>query len=121
MVSLLSRSHWKTDQVISVDTHTNVSDSRHHTTRFHRGHLHAALLKHVSKKSIHLGKTISRAEASVNGVSLHFEDGTSAHGDILIGADGIKSVCHRRFFLQTTLKHRPEGQAVIYAGIQAAV
>ncbi|KAJ5155996.1 hypothetical protein N7492_008799 [Penicillium capsulatum] len=89
--------HWKTDQVISVDTHTNVPNPRHHTTRFHRGHLHAALLKHVPEQSIHLGKKISGAEASKDGVSLHFEDGASAHGDILIGADGIKSAVRQSF------------------------
>lgn len=78
---------------MSTDTHSNVSDPRHHTTRFHRGHVHAALLEHVPKESIHLGKKIARAEADEAVVSLYFEDGSSAHGDILIGADGIRSVC----------------------------
>ena len=54
--------------------------------------MHSALLEHVRKESIHLGKKITRAEADEAGVSLYFEDGTSAHGDILIGADGIRSV-----------------------------
>lgn len=85
-------SHWKTEQVISVDTHTNVPNPRHHTTRFHRGHLHAALLEHVPRKSIHLEKKLTHVEAHQNGVILHFEDGSSAQGDILIGADGIRSV-----------------------------
>lgn len=40
-----------------------------------------------------MGKPIARAEADEAGVSLYFEDGSSAHGDILIGADGIRSVC----------------------------
>lgn len=87
-----SPSHWKTDQVISVDTHTDVPDPRHHTTRFHRGHLHAALLEHVPRNIIHLNKRVKRAEATHHGVSLHFEDGSSAHGHVLIGADGIRSV-----------------------------
>lgn len=78
---------------MSTDTHTNVPDPRHHTTRFHRGHVHSALLEHVPKESIHLGKKIACAEANQDGVSLYFEDGSSAHGDILIGADGIRSVC----------------------------
>ncbi|CRL22116.1 Aromatic-ring hydroxylase-like [Penicillium camemberti] len=89
--------HWKTDQVVSTDTHSNVSDLRHHTTRFHRGHVHSALLEHVPKESIHLGKKIARAEADEAGVSLYFEDGTSAHGDILIGADGIRSSVRQSF------------------------
>ncbi|KAL2803127.1 hypothetical protein BJX63DRAFT_425535 [Aspergillus granulosus] len=89
--------HWKTNQVISVDTHRNVADPRHHTTRFHRGHLHSALLEHVPQESIHLGKKLVRAEATQTGVSLHFKDGSSVHGDILIGADGIKSTVRQSF------------------------
>ncbi|KAJ5608974.1 hypothetical protein N7528_009541 [Penicillium herquei] len=96
--------HWKTDQVISVDTHTNVPDSRHHTTRFHRGHLHSALLEHVPRQSIHLGKKIIHAEITDNGVSLHFEDGTKAYGDILIGADGIKSRVRQSFVPEYKLR-----------------
>ncbi|KAJ5735214.1 uncharacterized protein N7483_000339 [Penicillium malachiteum] len=96
--------HWKTDQVISVDTHTNVPDPRHHTTRFHRGHLHSALLEHVPRQSIHLGKKIINAEITDNGVSLHFEDGTKAYGDILIGADGIKSRVRQSFVPEYKLR-----------------
>jgi salicylate hydroxylase len=84
--------HWKTNQVVSVDTHTNVPESHHQTTRFHRGHVHAALLAHVPKASINLNKRIASAESSVNGVTLHFEDGSSAQGDLLIAADGLRSV-----------------------------
>ncbi|KAM3560070.1 hypothetical protein ARSEF4850_003838 [Beauveria asiatica] len=61
------------------------------TTRFHRGHLHAALLAHVPRCSIHLGKSVVRAEASEEEAVLFFSDGTEAHGDLLIAADGIRS------------------------------
>lgn len=92
-VSLLNPCrHWKSNQIVSVDTHTKVSDRRHLTTRFHRGHLHAALLGHVPKSSIHLNKRIARADVNQNDAVLFFEDGTEAHGDILIAADGIRSV-----------------------------
>lgn len=94
--------HWQTNQVVSVDTHTNVPDRRHQTTRFHRGHVHAALIAHVPKSSIHLSKRVKRAEVDNNGVTLLFEDGSSAQGDILIGADGIRSV---RSFPQSPLHH----------------
>ncbi|KAK1237270.1 hypothetical protein MKX08_002895 [Trichoderma sp. CBMAI-0020] len=90
--------HWKTNQVVSVDTFGNVPDPRHQTARFHRGHIHAALAKHIPKEWIHLNKKISHAESNNDGVVLHFEDGSSAHGDILIGADGIRSQVRAAFF-----------------------
>ncbi|TFB00105.1 hypothetical protein CCMA1212_008325 [Trichoderma ghanense] len=90
--------HWKTNQVVSVDTFSHVSDYRHQTTRFHRAHLHAALLEHVPKDRIHLNKKISRAKADDDGVALYFEDGTSAEGDILLGADGIRSQVRGSFY-----------------------
>jgi len=34
---------------------------------------------------------------SADGVELHFADGTSARGDLLIGADGLKSVVRKQF------------------------
>lgn len=85
--------HWKTNKVIHQDYFADVTVRHHETARFHRGHLHAALLEHVSSERIHLGKTVVSADASNDKVTLHFADGTSAHGDILVGADGIHSVC----------------------------
>lgn len=84
---------------MSIDTHANVASRRHQTTRFHRAHLHAALLSHVAKSSIQLNKRIIRAEANSHEAVLFFQDGTEAHGDLLIAADGIRSVrsnsmCH---------------------------
>ncbi|KAK3373159.1 hypothetical protein B0T24DRAFT_575425 [Lasiosphaeria ovina] len=41
---------------------------------------------------IQWGKRVTRIENSDDGVSVQFEDGGSAHGDILVGADGINSI-----------------------------
>ncbi|GAB1207822.1 hypothetical protein APSETT445_006557 [Aspergillus pseudonomiae] len=83
--------HWKTNEVIHQDYFADVSLRRHETARFHRGHLHAALLEHVPLERIHLGKTVVSADTSHDKVTLHFADGTSTQGDVLIGADGIHS------------------------------
>ncbi|KAJ5318868.1 uncharacterized protein N7506_011572 [Penicillium brevicompactum] len=111
--------HWKTDQVVSIDTHANVPDPRHHTTRFHRGHVHSALLEHVPPEKIHLNKKIKRAEASQDGVALYFEDGSSAHGDILIGADGIRSSVRQSFI--PDYKLRFSGKVFMRATFDAAL
>lgn len=41
---------------------------------------------------IQWGKRVQRIEHDDQGVAVYFEDGTSAQGDILVGADGVKSV-----------------------------
>ena len=41
---------------------------------------------------IQWGKRVSRVQEDDEGVVVFFEDGTSAKGDFLVGADGIKSV-----------------------------
>lgn len=42
--------------------------------------------------SIQWGKRLRRVEEQEKRVTVHFEDGTSASGDILVGADGLNSV-----------------------------
>ncbi len=41
---------------------------------------------------IQWGKRVKRIEHDDEGASVYFEDGTSAKGDILVGADGINSI-----------------------------
>lgn len=66
----------------------------HRTARFHRAHLHGALLSHVPKENVKLGKKISSINTEGKGVDLGFEDGSTATADLVIGADGIRSVSH---------------------------
>lgn len=71
----------------------NVEERLHQTARFHRGHLHGALLGHVPVENVKLGKKISEVNVDEGkGVEMVFEDGTSATADLVIGADGIRSV-----------------------------
>ncbi|TWB23777.1 FAD binding domain-containing protein [Nitrospirillum amazonense] len=44
---------------------------------------------------IHFAKAIDRYESSDQGVTAHFSDGTSVTGDMLVGADGIRSTVRR--------------------------
>ncbi|CZR65806.1 related to salicylate 1-monooxygenase [Phialocephala subalpina] len=90
--------HWKTGEVIGNDKHDNVNERLHRTARYHRGHLHGALLDNVPKEMIHLGKKAVGVDVFGDGVTLRFEDGTTAQADILIGADGLKSAV-RQFFV----------------------
>ena len=58
-----------------------------------RGHLHGALRREALNRGIRIegGKRLVSAATSERGVIARFADGTEAHGDLLIGADGIHS------------------------------
>lgn len=60
----------------------------------HRADLHQILVKafqSMSPDSIRLNATVSDYVEDSDGVTLHLGDGSSATGDVLIGADGLKS------------------------------
>jgi 2-polyprenyl-6-methoxyphenol hydroxylase-like FAD-dependent oxidoreductase len=57
----------------------------------HRAELQQALLAALPRDCIHLGHEFERLEASAGGVTAHFAGGRAASGDVLIGADGLRS------------------------------
>ncbi|KAM5385188.1 hypothetical protein ACJZ2D_001149 [Fusarium nematophilum] len=89
--------HWKTGEVIDHDEHHDVKDERHFTTRYHRAHLHKALYDNLPSDIVHFGKKLTDIKAGEEGVTLFFQDGTTAKADIAIGSDGIHSVVRKTF------------------------
>ncbi len=59
--------------------------------------------------SFHPGKTVGSYEETSDGVTVLFTDGTKTQGDVLVGADGIRSAVRRQRLPATT---------VIDAGVQ---
>ncbi|KIM94710.1 hypothetical protein OIDMADRAFT_60487 [Oidiodendron maius Zn] len=97
--------HWKTNEVIGMDVHENVNEYLHYTARYHRAHLHQALLENVPRDIIHLKKKLVSAKANPNdGVVLEFQDETIATADILLGADGLRSGVRGAFVPDVVLK-----------------
>jgi len=72
--------------------------------------LYRALLDALPAPSYRLGKTLRRVEQDSAGVTAIFADGTRERGDLLIGADGIRSTVRTQFL--------PDVQPV-YAGYVA--
>ncbi len=68
--------------------------------QLHRADLHemlAAKAMSLKPNVVNLNKRAVRFSEDDNGVELFFADGTSAKGDVLVGADGLKSVVRAQF------------------------
>ncbi|MGI5519961.1 FAD-dependent monooxygenase [Micromonospora sp. CA-259024] len=64
-----------------------------------RSHLHRVLTDAVGADRVRLGARCTGYTEDADGVTAHFADGSTAHGDVLIGADGLRSV------VRGTLRH----------------
>jgi salicylate hydroxylase len=67
--------------------------------QLHRADLHDALasrVRELSPSAIVLNKRVVSFSEDADGVQVQFSDGTSAHGSLLIGADGLKSAVRRQ-------------------------
>ena len=58
----------------------------------HRGDLHGVLARVVEPGAIRFGHRLRAIEETSTGVRLTFENGESARADLLIGADGVRSL-----------------------------
>lgn len=67
----------------------------------HRGKLHLLLFEAARERlgdsRVHTGARVVGFDQDAAGVALHLADGRGAHGDILVGADGIHSTIRARF------------------------
>ena len=60
-----------------------------------RSVLHGALLSAVDPQALRLSSEAARFTLDETGVTLYFADGRSERGDVLVGADGVRSVIRR--------------------------
>ena len=64
----------------------------------HRAHLHECLYDGLPPGTVHLDTRIAALAAGADGVRVDTESGEVFTGDVLIGADGIRSTVRARFF-----------------------
>lgn len=98
--------HWLSRGYLSGDIVNQFAIGEDHESRhgfpycmMHRADLHRLLVETVrslDKQAIRLGAKATGYSETATGVSLKLEDGSVHHGDVLIGADGVKSVIRRQ-------------------------
>lgn len=74
----------------------------------HRAKLQDCLIRQMKPETLHLGKRTVSLSQSESGVTASFEDGSEATGDVLIGADGIRSRVRTSLFGE--VQYRYSGQ-----------
>ncbi|OWA00825.1 monooxygenase [Streptomyces sp. CS113] len=72
------------------------------THLIHRGDFIDALMGALPEGMVHLGHKLESIEDKGQGAVLTFADGTSVEADLVVGADGIKSVVRHQLF-----NHKP--------------
>ncbi|TWV53509.1 FAD-dependent monooxygenase [Streptomyces misionensis] len=71
-----------------------------HTHLIHRGDFIDALMGVLPEGMVHLGHKLESVEDKGEGAVLTFANGTSVDADLVVGADGIKSVVRHQLFSQ---------------------
>ncbi|MED4604525.1 FAD-dependent monooxygenase, partial [Paenibacillus validus] len=71
----------------------------------HRADLHAVLIALLPVDTIIYGRRLVRFEQTEWNVTAHFENGETATGALLIGADGLHSTVRRALFGHTPLRY----------------
>ncbi|KAK6000328.1 hypothetical protein QM012_003960 [Aureobasidium pullulans] len=90
--------HWKTNEIVGREQHTENVEEKHKMTRFFRPHLQETILDYLPRETIHLNKRVVNVKVQGEGIDVKFEDNTNIRVDLLVGADGIRSAV-RGFFV----------------------
>lgn len=113
-------------EILSADGHPIISEPwpgmdeyavETHTHLIHRGDFIDALIGVLPQGMLQLGKKAARIEDHGDSSTVTFEDGTSVTADLVVGADGIKSVIREQLFstAQPVFAHEHAYRVVIPA------
>lgn len=93
--TVMERGFWQSRMEMYSGTGKRLGDMGNNAEgiAIERGELAAALCDEAMRRGISLetGKRLINVETTPSGVTVQFQDGTEASGDLLIGADGIHS------------------------------
>ncbi|KAJ3203057.1 hypothetical protein HDU83_002871 [Entophlyctis luteolus] len=98
-------------------THYATSTTKgHEHKQFLRSNMHVPIMRECMAAGIKivLGKKVVSVDQDDQGVTAHFEDGTTARADVLIGADGVHSRTRSSIFPNAP---RPKPWTIGYIGV----
>ena len=78
---------------------------RRTTVSILRADLQAVLIGALHARTIHLGKRCIKVDRSDSGAVASFDDGTHAEGDIIVGADGVRSIVREAVSPNVSLRY----------------
>jgi 2-polyprenyl-6-methoxyphenol hydroxylase-like FAD-dependent oxidoreductase len=84
------------------------------TVAIHRARLQQILVSKIDPSSLHIGRRCSAVTAATDSAIVHFDDGAEVRADVVIGADGLRSVA--RGLVAPDVKLRYSGQTA-YRGV----
>jgi 2-polyprenyl-6-methoxyphenol hydroxylase-like FAD-dependent oxidoreductase len=102
------------DERLGIEAHERICVDREgrEVYRTHWGHIMSAwasvyrpLKDRFAAGRYHFGKAFQSFTENRDGVTAHFDDGSQAHGDLLIGADGLRSAVRAQLFPGTDPKY----------------
>lgn len=85
--------HWRDNRIIACTPLGAECAQRYGAPyyTFHRADLHRVLLDLIPRPRIHLNHRCTGVSECDEGVTLHFANGATWQGDLVIGADGVRS------------------------------
>ncbi|MCG8440812.1 MAG: FAD-dependent monooxygenase [Caulobacterales bacterium] len=89
------------EDLVVIDRRTCRDDYGAAYFQLHRADFHAELARRVlahDRGAVRLGATVTGVEEDETGATVIFEDGATVRADIVIGADGVRSVVRDRLF-----------------------
>lgn len=93
--------HYATDESLGVGPPVDRPPGKTWFHQIHRADFQKMLIDAVlaaDSAALHLGHGLSGFEQDADGVTAHFANGASVRGDILIGADGVRSTVRAALF-----------------------
>ena len=89
----------------TLHTKDVVSKFQFGTIAIHRARLQSVLHGALDQSRVHTGRRLNNISTTGTKVTAHFDDGTSASGDCVIGADGLRSETRKYLFGELPLRY----------------